>query len=168
MRLLKGTEEIMSSGTPKSDLTPQLAAAGEAEDQRQVEYWRLLLTTEEKLSFEFDRKLTWLSGGALALSMTFLKDIVAVVAADAIVLPGLIIAAWVGFLAVLGMALVNNYIAIQAWREKRKGLGAEQSEDQRKERDRYWELRIQALNVLNIVGILVSIGLLVLFTVFNI
>ncbi|MES9887272.1 MAG: hypothetical protein ABW140_10700 [Candidatus Sedimenticola sp. 6PFRAG1] len=75
------------------------------------EYRQGLIDTQRKLNESYDKLLVTLSGGALALSIAFLKD---VIGSNAIVHPHLLLIAWAFFVISLASILCEILFGIQA------------------------------------------------------
>lgn len=76
-------------------------------DQEMKEYRENLVEIERDQSFEFDRRLILLSGGALGLSITFIENIVGSSEPNGV---HIIVWGWALLAGCLLLALINNYI----------------------------------------------------------
>jgi len=85
------------------------------------EYRAGLIETQRKLNESYDKLLVTLSGGALALSITFLKD---VIGDNQVVCPSLLLVAWVFFVASLGSILGEVLFGIHAHKRAIKQVDA--------------------------------------------
>lgn len=77
---------------------------------------RYLIDAEREAAKSYDRWLLTLSGGALALSMTFIKDVVSPNGVDG---PGWLLAAWLTLGGAVALGLVCIYVSQKAHEEFR-------------------------------------------------
>ena len=137
-----------------------------ADNEKQIYFdeRRLLVEGEVQVAARFDKSILTLSGGALLLSMTFVKDIVRGSPKDTWVL----IVAWI----LLGMAIAAMLISLltsqRAYQRQRDILDKEYSS--RGGRDEYncWACGTKWLNRISIVVFLVAISFLGYFAIKNI
>ncbi len=94
--------------SPKTEITDEELALSQEELR---EYRKGIIDIKHKLSESYDKLIVTLSGGALALSITFLKDIVG---AGKIVNPMLLLSAWGAFVLSLATVLGAILFGIQA------------------------------------------------------
>ncbi|NTW84417.1 MAG: hypothetical protein HGB36_13855 [Chlorobiaceae bacterium] len=80
------------------------------EDELKI-YRQGLIDTQRKLNESYDKLLITLSGGALGLSVTFLKDIIG---SNEIRYPNLLLIAWALFVTSIGSILCEILFGIQA------------------------------------------------------
>jgi hypothetical protein len=78
------------------------------------EYRELLSSLEEKMQSEYDKAVMTLSGGALGISLTFLKDIVK---QTPLIHPGWLMAAWICWGASVGAVLMSFLTSLNAMRK---------------------------------------------------
>ncbi|MGR6831371.1 hypothetical protein [Aliivibrio wodanis] len=83
-------------------------------EQEEQEYRNLLISTKHQLTDSYDKLVVTLSGGALALSITFLKDIVNLKDAEYI---WMLITAWSGFIFSLAFIFGGILFGIHAYRK---------------------------------------------------
>lgn len=87
------------------------STSDEHPDEELKEYRQGLIDTQRKLNESYDKLLVTLSGGALALSIAFLKD---VIGSNEIVHPNLLLIAWAFFVISLASILGEILFGIQA------------------------------------------------------
>lgn len=73
-----------------------------------VEYRKFLVTAEQKAQEDFDKAVLTLSGGALGISFTFLKE---VVGSGPVAYPGLLLCAWACWAASILCVLFSYHLS---------------------------------------------------------
>jgi len=121
------------------------------------EYKSWLRETEQKLSEHFDKTMLMITGGALALSITFVKDIIG----SGKMLSGwLLVTSWATLTICLIIILWSFHLGLKAYREAQNQVDSGTIEDETP-----GGLFSKILNVLNTLSIcLLSLGLISLFT----
>lgn len=96
-------------------MTPDIGSEIEARKDNPVEnvsYRTMLIEATHSLNASFDKLVVTLAGGALAVSIAFLKDIISI---DQIVHPWLLLTAWCLFVASLACILGEILFGIEAY-----------------------------------------------------
>ena len=83
-------------------------------DAEDLEYRKLLISTQHKLNDSYDKLVVTLSGGALALSITFLKDIVAL---DEARFTWVLASSWALFIISLAFIFGEILFGIEAYKK---------------------------------------------------
>jgi len=83
-------------------------------DAENLEHRKLLISTQHQLNDNYDKLVVTLSGGALALSITFLKDIVTLTEANYVVL---LVMSWALFIISLAAILGEILFGIEAYKK---------------------------------------------------
>lgn len=125
------------------------------EDHSKYKDW--LRETEQKLSEHFDKTMLTITGGALALSITFVKDIIG----DGKMLSGwLLITSWVSLTICLIIILWSFHLGLKAYRKAQ-----EQVDEGVIEEETPGGFFSKLLNILNFLSIsLLSLGLISLLS----
>ena len=118
---------------------------------------------ERKLGEGFDRTLITLSGGALVLSVAFIKDIIT---PSAIVLKGFLALAWGSWAVSLAALLIAYYVGIRSYRHAIQTLGMSSYNQQNP--GGYFATATQYFNALGCIGFLVGLIAFVYFALENI
>jgi len=122
------------------------------------EHREKLIEIEKDLSFEFDRRLILLSGGALGLSITFIKNIVGSSEPNGV---HIIVWGWILLAGCLLLALINNYIGTLTYRITVKRL------DEEKKPPTHLICSIHVLNIVCILLLIAGIILVASFAALN-
>jgi hypothetical protein len=124
---------------------------------KHAEYKAWLRDTEQTLSEHFDKTMLTITGGALGLSITFIKDIIG----EGKMLHGwLLISAWASLTICLILILWSFHMGLKAYRKAQDQVDQGVIEDETP-----GGFFSKVLNALNSVSIfLLSIGLVCLFT----
>ncbi len=83
-------------------------------DEKLAKYRDTLLETLHFMNASYDKLLVALSGGALALSITFLKDLIDLKSANH---PELLMFSWLAFILSLAAILGRIFFGIEAYRK---------------------------------------------------
>lgn len=127
----------------------------ETKDYSAYKQW--LKQTEQKLSENFDKTMLTITGGALALSITFVKDIIG---SDKMLSGWLLITSWASLTICLVIILVAFYMGLKAYRKAQEQVDAGNIDEETP-----GGFFSKILNVLNTLSIcLLSVGLISLFT----
>lgn len=125
---------------------------------------RLLVEGEVQVAARFDKSILTLSGGALLLSMTFVKDIVSGSPQDTWAL----VVAWISLGIAIAAMLISLLISQKAYQRQRdildKHFGNSKSGDERNG----WACGTKWLNRISIIVFLVAISFLGYFAIKNI
>lgn len=120
------------------------------------EYKTWLRETEQKLSEQFDKTMLTITGGALALSITFVKDIIG----KGVMLQGwLLVTSWAALTTCLVLMLWSFHLGLKAYRKAQDQVDSGSIDSETPGGFFSW-----LLNVVNSLSIcLLSIGLISLF-----
>lgn len=122
-----------------------------------IEYKAWLRDTEQKLSEHFDKTMLAITGGALALSITFIKDIIG---QGKMVCGWLLVTSWASLTLCLILILWSFHLGLKAYRKAQ-----EQVDEEKIEKETPGGFFSTILNILNSLSIcLLTIGLVCLFT----
>lgn len=124
------------------------------------EYWRQLFEIYKESSSQFDKQILFISGGALGLSMTFIKDIVSLETAHC---KCLLAVCWIVLSLVIFGSLLSHYFSMKATNEMMKNLHS--GED---EKTNLFNHLTVFLNLFALIGTFVALILLVTFVSLNI
>ncbi len=165
----------------RSSNTGQADPAAGISDQLYTSYneqRRYLIDSEAEAAKSYDKWLLTLSGGALALSMTFAKDIAFPNGADGL---GWLLVAWLALVGALALGLVSIYLSQRAHENFRECLDDTLEEfvansenagfwhEVRKKQERCWYARwVGYLNLFSGAAFVVGIVLLSVFACVNV
>jgi hypothetical protein len=120
-----------------------------------------LIQANERSVGAFDKALLTLSGGGLALSLTFISDIVSL---DHITLSWTLLVAWISWASSLALTLISFYgshrALVRAITDLNEGKGSTEKAGGG------WSTLTHVLNVMSLVAFLCGVGFMVCF-VFN-
>jgi len=123
--------------------------------QRYLEERRLLIEGESKVSARFDTSLLTLSGGALILSMTFIKDLVK----NAPLHKCALVVAWISYGLTITLMLISLLTSQRAFIRQRDILDATLDDPAKNSSCNCWSCATKWLNR-------ISIGAFVVATIF--
>ncbi len=133
-------------------------------EQTYLDERRLLVEGEVQVAARFDKSILTLSGGALLLSMTFVKDIVSGSPQDTWAL----VVAWISLSIAIAAMLISLLTSQKAYQQQRdildKQFGNSNSGDERNG----WACGTKWLNRISIIVFLVAISFLGYFAIKNI
>jgi hypothetical protein len=104
----------LEPNTDASEAVTVCSAAQSDQGEQLSEYRRLLVSAEQKAQEDYDKTVLTLSGGALAVSFAFVKDILG---EGPILQVGWLVAAWVQWAISVTSMLVSFYVSRWALRE---------------------------------------------------
>ncbi len=125
---------------------------------------RLLVEGEVQVAARFDKSILTLSGGALLLSMTFLRDIIGGTPKDTWTL----IVAWLLLGVTIAAMLVSLLTSQKAYQRQRDILDKHFGDSNGGDEPNCWACGTKWLNRISIIFFLVGITFLGYFTVINI
>lgn len=131
--------------------------------QRYLDERRLLVEGEVQVAARFDTSVLTLSGGALLLSMAFVKDIVGGSPEEAWAL----IVAWILLGATIGVMLVSLLTSQKAYQKQRDILDRDLETSKTEDRPNWWAWGTEWLNRFSITFFLAGIIFLGYFSVKN-
>jgi hypothetical protein len=123
----------------------------------------ILQKIKEKSEDDFEKNITYISAGALAISLTFLEKIVPIKES---VQTYLVIASW----TLLVITLLSNLLSHQ-YSSYIIDKTIDDVDDNSEDSVKNWERRtkkIRAWNILNVCGVIIGIGLFIIFVSINI
>ncbi|MEM1257686.1 MAG: hypothetical protein AAGC45_14325 [Bacteroidota bacterium] len=132
--------------------------------EQQSEYRNQLIDGQLKISIELDKKIVWLSAGAIALSITFMGEILD---NEHLKQEGVLIASWSTMILVLILALVNNMLGAIAYMDMRKKFDEALEDNSLDVGESMYKSIIIWINAINIFLISISLLLLIIFTYNN-
>jgi hypothetical protein len=135
-----------SNNSGKADVSSEVAA-----------YRIMLIEIEQRVSEQFDKTMLTIAGGALAISLAFIKDVIG----DGIMQQGwLLIFSWGCLTSCLILILVSFYLGLLAYRKAQ-----DQVDEKTIEREVPGGHYSKALSICNVISIfLLCAGLIALFT----
>jgi hypothetical protein len=127
-----------------------------------TEYRGLLTQTEQKSQADFDKALLALSGGALGISFTFLKDIVGKSNASHL---GFVVSAWIGWTLSATCILCSFFTSIQALRRAIEQL--DQGTIATERPGKAWDCATTVLDAMGLIFFVVALVAMIVFLIFN-
>lgn len=132
-------------------------------DQAYLDERRLLVEGEVQVAARFDKSILTLSGGALLLSMTFVKDIVSGSPKDTWAL----IVAWILLGTAIAVMLISLLTSQRAYQRQRDILDKQFGGSSGGDECNCWGCTTKWLNRVSIAFFLVAIAFLGYFTIVN-
>ena len=147
------------NSTPASDQHNSPSERQEYLDER-----KLLVEGEKSTSASFDRYILTLSGGALALTMVFIRDIAPNPLASSRLY---LFTSWIAFGAAIIMMLASMLTSQSAFRKQRDIIGMSHGSQVQDDPRNQWAWATNILNILSMVAFGVGVVFIAIFIAFN-
>lgn len=152
------------NGDPSGDTDLSKADDSEALNQAYQEHRKLLINSEHEQARLFDKTLATISGGALAISITFYKEIFINVNEDMVII---LFLSWVFFISSLGFNLISFLTSMTAIQKSIKLLDDEIENGQLSYNRPFLDIVTTFLNWFSLIFCILGLVLLVCFFFIN-
>jgi hypothetical protein len=134
-----------------------------SEERDLAAYRSMLVDTMRFLNEAYDKILVTLAGGALVLSIAFLKDVIDL---ENVTHAGLLVASWIGFILSLAAVLGRILFGIEAYR--RAIAQVDQGTIYRERAGGRYSRVTRALHVLSALSLVVGLSCIAVFSYLNV
>ncbi len=132
------------------------------ENNSTIEYRNFLVTNDQKSQESFDKTVLWLSGGALAISFAFVKDIIGT---KPVVCPLFLIAAWVTWALSTCAVLISHHLSHRAFCRAIDQVDEGKIDEQRP--GGRWSVATELVNIIGAILFFIGVCCMILFVYFN-